>query len=124
MANEENLRIPTSEEAREIGRKGGIASGKARREKATMLATLEKLLNEKPKDSELTYKELATEGLICGAIKGNPKNYEIIQQAMERKEKKDEELNIVIMIPAYDISKSFVDVNRNIDNRDYREYYF
>ena len=33
MANEENLRTPSTEEAREIGRKGGIASGKARREK-------------------------------------------------------------------------------------------
>ena len=33
MANEQNLRVPTSKEAREIGRKGGIASGKARREK-------------------------------------------------------------------------------------------
>ena len=28
--NEQNLRTPTSAEAREIGRKGGIASGKAR----------------------------------------------------------------------------------------------
>ena len=35
MANDgiENLRTPSTEEAREIGRKGGIASGKARREK-------------------------------------------------------------------------------------------
>lgn len=31
MANEQNLRVPTSEEAREIGKKGGIASGAARR---------------------------------------------------------------------------------------------
>lgn len=36
MANEQNLRVPSSEEAREIGRKGGIASGKARREKKTL----------------------------------------------------------------------------------------
>ena len=35
MANDgiENLRTPSTDEAREIGRKGGIASGKARREK-------------------------------------------------------------------------------------------
>lgn len=33
VANIENLRVPTSDEAREIGRKGGIASGKARRER-------------------------------------------------------------------------------------------
>lgn len=34
--NEKNLRVPTSEEAREIGRKGGQASGQARREKRTI----------------------------------------------------------------------------------------
>lgn len=32
MANPENLRVPSSSEARLIGQKGGIASGKARRE--------------------------------------------------------------------------------------------
>ena len=30
MANEQNLRTPTTKEAREIGRKGGVASGKSR----------------------------------------------------------------------------------------------
>ena len=32
--NEQNLRVPSSSEAREMGRKGGIKSGEARREKA------------------------------------------------------------------------------------------
>ena len=32
--NDDNLRTPTSDEAREIGQKGGIASGKARRIKS------------------------------------------------------------------------------------------
>ena len=32
--NDENLRVPTSDEAREIGRQGGIASGQARRIKS------------------------------------------------------------------------------------------
>lgn len=31
--------------------------------------------------------------------------------------------NIVVVVPAKDISKAFVDVNRAIDDRDYREYY-
>ena len=43
MANEQNLRTPTTEEAREIGRKGGIASGEARRRKRTMKKTIEML---------------------------------------------------------------------------------
>ena len=49
MANEQNL-IPnferTPSERQEIARKGGIASGEARRKKATMLSVLEKTLDE------------------------------------------------------------------------------
>lgn len=45
MAGKDNLRVPTSAEARENGRKGGIASGKARRDKKAMRETLEALLN-------------------------------------------------------------------------------
>lgn len=41
----ENLRTPTTAEARDMGRKGGIASGKARREKKAMKDTLEALLS-------------------------------------------------------------------------------
>lgn len=44
MAGEDNLRTPSTEEARAIGAKGGIASGKARREKKKMKETLETLL--------------------------------------------------------------------------------
>ena len=36
MANIDNLKVPTSEEARINGRKGGIASGKARAEKKSL----------------------------------------------------------------------------------------
>lgn len=36
MANIENLRVPTSEEARINGRKGGIASGESRRQKKSL----------------------------------------------------------------------------------------
>ena len=45
MANEQNLRVPTSEEAREIGRKGGLASAESRRRKKEMRETLEILLS-------------------------------------------------------------------------------
>lgn len=37
MANEQNLKILTPKEARENGRKGGIASGEARRRKRTLM---------------------------------------------------------------------------------------
>ena len=123
--NEQNL-IPfterTEEEQRELSRKGGIASGIARREKATMLQTLEQCLNS-TNDKGQTYKELATLGLIKGAVNGSGKNYEIIQSLMEKKEKKEEESNIIIQIPAKDMASSFVDIHRDILDREHREYY-
>ena len=102
MANEENL-IPfnerTEEEQREIARQGGIASGEARREKATMKATLEMLLDEKYKNGK-TYRELATLGLLKGAIKGNAQNYKAIVEmlgelAPEQQETPQININIV-----------------------------
>lgn len=44
MANEQNLRTPSTDEARSMGKKGGIASGKARREKKMFRETLETIL--------------------------------------------------------------------------------
>lgn len=133
MANTQNLVYDkgfdsrTTEEQSEIARKGGIASGEARRKKATMLSTLEQLLDEEykknGKSTGKTYRELATLGLIKGAVNGSGKNYEIIQSLMEKKERKDEETNIIIQIPAKDITSSFVDIHRDILDREHREYY-
>jgi PBSX family phage terminase large subunit len=102
---------------------GGKASGEARRQKATMLSVLEKVLDEQDKESGLTHRELATLGLVKGAENGNAKNYEILQNLIERKERKDEEQNIFVVLPAKDIASSFTDINRAIDDSDYREYY-
>ena len=126
MANEQNLislADRTTKEKREIGIMGGKASGEARRKKATMLSVLQKVLDEKDKESGLTHRELATIGLVKGAEQGIAKNYEILQGLMEKGEKKEEENNIIIVIPARDIARSFVDINRSIDDREYREYY-
>ena len=50
--NEKNLKpIRTESEAREKGRNGGIASGKARREKKTIQKILADLLDSETKDS-------------------------------------------------------------------------
>jgi DNA-binding SARP family transcriptional activator len=84
VANEQNLKPRTtlsSEEAKSMGKNGGIASGKARREKATMRKTLEMLLEMENKDGK-TYKELATLGLLKGAIKGNSQNYRVILETL------------------------------------------
>jgi hypothetical protein len=86
MANkgQENL-IPmnerTKEEQKRIATMGGIRSGEVRKEKAIMKATLEMLLEERSKSGK-TYKELATLGLIKGAIKGNAQNYRTILEVL------------------------------------------
>lgn len=94
MANEQNL-VPnferTPSERQEIARKGGIASGEARREKATMKKALEMLLDEQNKKSGKTYRELATLGLIQGAIKGKSDNYRLILELMGELKQKEEE---------------------------------
>lgn len=87
MANEENLQpVRTKDEARERGQRGGIASGKARREKRTMIETLKAMLDEtaqvKGNNQGLTYREIATLGLLKGASKGNANNYKVILEAL------------------------------------------
>ena len=89
MANEKNL-IPMSErsknEVREIGRRGGIASGETRREKATMKKTLEMLLDTVPNIKEntegKTFRELSTEGLMVGAVQGKAENFKLMLQLL------------------------------------------
>lgn len=60
MAGEENLRpVQSKEEARQRGRNGGIKSGQVRRQKKTIAATVEKLLDSKvtdPKQLEIIKK--------------------------------------------------------------------
>lgn len=72
--NEKNL-IPNNmrspKEVRENGKKGGIASGKARREKRDMRERLKIMLEEKPKGKDYTYAERLTESMLT--IASNPK---------------------------------------------------
>ena len=126
MANEQNL-IPfnerTESEKRRIALMGGKASGEARRKKATMLSVLESTLDQ-VNNKGITYREGVTLGLIKGAMSGNAKNYEIIQELMEKKERQDSAEKRIISIPAKDMPRSFVDVYRDILDRRHFEYWF
>lgn len=51
--NEHNLIVPSSEEARKNGRKGGIKSGEARRRKRDLRAAMKELLSLPVCDTEL-----------------------------------------------------------------------
>ena len=86
MANEENL-IPmnklSEKKQRELASRGGIASGQARREKATMKKVLMDMLDEiGDRENNLTYRQLTTLGLLKGAIQGNATNYKTILEAI------------------------------------------
>ena len=63
MPNEQNLRVPTSSEARRNGKKGGIASGIARREKKTIQKILNDFLSTAAKDNPQVAKLAAKMGL-------------------------------------------------------------
>lgn len=80
MANEQNLKpVRSKKEARERGKKGGIASGKARQERKTLKEELLALLE----DGE-TQKKISL-ALIQQAKKGNTKAYEIIRDSIGEK---------------------------------------
>lgn len=79
-------------------RKGGIRSGEVRKEKATMKKALEMLLDEKNGKGK-TYRELATLGLIKGAIDGKADNYKtivaLLGELQETTETPEVNINIV-----------------------------
>jgi hypothetical protein len=98
VANIKNLRPSEYKLSQEEAKKGGIRSGEVRREKATMKKALEMLLDEKNKKG-ITYRDLATLGLIKGAIDGKAENYKVIVQLLgelqEEKETPSVEIKIV-----------------------------
>lgn len=83
MANDGNLRVPTSDEAREIGKKGGIASGKARREKADlrrqMQLWLESDVTTDKHGNPMSGAQLLAAVAAKEASKGNAKFWELIR---------------------------------------------
>lgn len=80
--NEENL-IPMSErskdEVRELGKKGGIASGKARRERKTLKEELLLLLSKGNTQEKISL------ALIQQALDGNTKAFEVIRDTVGEK---------------------------------------
>ena len=105
---QENLRsfadIP-EEEHKEISRKGGIASGEARKERATLRKALEQLLDEKNAKMGKTYRELTTLGLIKGAIDGKAENYKVIATMMGELDQKDDVNTREVVINVVDNSQ-------------------
>ena len=88
MANEKNLRVPTSSEARRNGKKGGIASGEARRAKKSLREAMQILM-----EADLTGKDgktmTGTEAMAAkafqAALKGDWKAWELVRDTAGQK---------------------------------------
>lgn len=89
MANEQNLRVPTSEEAREIGSKGGKASGEARRQKKQLKEILELLMERKAgndsEGNEITTAEAMAIKAVKEAMNGDWKAWELVRDTAGQK---------------------------------------
>ena len=138
MANEQNLRPFTSdqnrEEAAKNGRKGGVASGAARR-KAKSTRELAKLIANSPiqntklknkiqsnfglSDEDMTGNMAIIAGIYSEAVKGNVKAADKWDAWTE--EKADD--NKPFKLPADLLGKAYVDINRQIEpNKTYVFY--
>ena len=106
--NAERTQFHSGEEAAENGRKGGIASGKSRRERASIRAALEDLLTRtvadpstldkyctlgfsKGKRKQITFQEGVLIGMIIAAMNGNPQAFKLIKDTIEPPEERDVE---------------------------------
>lgn len=89
----------SSDEARKNGRKGGVASGEARRKKRDLRETLETLLKSTLKDEEtvskfeafgfkkgMTMQDAISAAMIQQAVKGNVKAFVAIRDTIDPKE--------------------------------------
>lgn len=101
MAKEDNLislATRTTAEKREIGIKGGKASGEARALKKTFKMALKELLQEEVmkdgKPTGKTYQDLVNIGLVKGAMKGNAINYKTILETIGELEAEKTEVSI------------------------------
>lgn len=116
MAGIDNLKTPSTAEARERGSMGGIASGKARRERKAMKETLETLLSMPLKNGQeadldeiqslaatkgknITVQEAIMLAQIQKAMKGDTKAAEYVRDTIGQKP--DNKMNIDMKLPVF-----------------------
>ena len=99
MAGVDNLRTPTTEQAREIGRKGGKASAKARKRKKELKELLELALSQPSEivEGEDNYTAI-TVALIQKAIQGDTKAYEVIRDTLGQKPTEQQQMDLTAKI--------------------------
>lgn len=93
--NTKNLRTPTTEEAREIGRKGGKASAKARKRKKELKELLELALSQPAEENpaEDNYMAIVVALINEGKV-GNTKAFEVIRDTLGQKPTEQQQMDI------------------------------
>lgn len=146
MANEQNLITPTSKQAREYGKKGGLASAEAKKKKKTMSALATAMLNaeldgknkEKIKaqfginDEDITVASAMLAGQIKSAMSGDSRAFSQVNALMEKEEEKQAKaeaerlarLNTKYHLDLDMIPDNFHSVIRDIRNEKHQEYVF
>lgn len=128
MANKQNLtqagKNLSTEEAQKIGRKGGIASGKARREKKALKDTLEELLAMPIKEGRsadidkiksiagikgknITMQEAIMVAMLNKAAKGDVRAAEYVRDTIGQKP--DNKMNIDMKLPVFFEGEDFLE---------------
>lgn len=101
MANEKNLKPVTQRsksEQREIQKKGGIASGKARRAKKTFKELLKIALEMRTKNGNTNAEEIVA-SLILKAQSGDVKAFEAVRDTIGEKPKDEIDVTTQEQIP-------------------------
>lgn len=133
--------LRSKEEAKQLSRNGGIKSGETRKRKKTMREAMELMLSAKipvegvPEelkkigltDEDMNVQTAIVYGQVLKAIKEkDTRSAEFCRDTVGEfvgAELPIEKERRIIYLPAKDIAKSFVDLNRWIDERKYFEYW-
>lgn len=120
MANSKNLKTPSTSEARERGKKGGIKSGQKRRERKALKELLEIALTLDDEDTGEINQIAITSALIEQAKKGNVNAYITIRDTLgEKPAEKQEIMNTTPqVVVASESTKNKIErlMNMNADN--------
>lgn len=100
-----SIRVPSSDEAREYGKKGGIASGKKRNEKKMFREAVIKALTAKEDGTTILDKGVLA--LCKRMMEGDPKAFEILRDTAG--EKPTEKLNATVESENTRIMKDYLE---------------
>lgn len=138
----DNLKpVRTVDEARELGKKGGKASGEARRKKKLFREAFEDLLSMPVKNKKMVknlevlgmkvtkqtkVKMAVAAAMVVEAYKGNVKAFIAIRDTigenqLDKAPSAEEEVLLPVTIPAALMCAAYIDLNRRITNGEVRE---